>query len=1104
MPTRRRPSKAEHIVVIGASAGGVDALLTLLAHLPADFQAPIVVGQHIDPQRPSQLHEILASHCPLPIRTVTAADDPLEPGVVYVVPADRNVYISNNSVHIDEGIPGAHPKPSVDMLFSTAAEAYGEGVIAVILSGRGADGAAGAQVVKEAGGTVIIQDPETAAYPGMPLALAPTTVDIVAMADRIGGILRDLVGVIGAPTGPEEQRLLGAFLEEVRARAGIDFSTYKTPTLMRRLLRRVAATDTGSLAEYFEYLHSHPEEYTNLVSTFLIKVTEFFRDPDLFEYLQRQVIPDLIASARKRGNVLRIWSAGCATGEESYTLAILLSEALGNELEQFHIRIFATDADADAIAFARRGLYPTSALGNVPADMLSRYFLQEENYYQVRKRVRSLVVFGQHDLGGRAPFPNIDLVTCRNVLIYFTSALQQRTLKLCAYSLRNGGYLVLGKAEALGPSSEFFTPVESHLKVYQRVGDRVLLPPAQVLPTQTQPPQRMSLWRQHHASIQPVRVANDDVQRARNSTERMVLMLPVGVVVIDRRYDIQSINNAARHLLSIHGTAVGDDVIHLAYGLPSTNLREAIDHAFSSAEPTALDEVAVDDPANGEQHILSIRCIPQTGELSRARVESVALLVEDVTAQVLARRTVENTLTSATAELEAIRAATVGDRQTHEVQVRRLAETNRQLIDANQDLTTTNAELRETNEALLVSAEEAQAAIEEVETLNEELQATNEELETLNEELQSTIEELNTTNDDMHARSAEIQAMAQTAEEERARLQAILANMADAVLVVQRDAVPLLTNAAYDRLFGSGLPVLIRDDGRPLAADETPQQRAANGESFTLEFSMLEGEGAPRWFEASGRPVVDNEGRVRWGVVVIRDITERSLHRIQDEFIAMASHELRTPLTPLQTYLQMLERNLDSTPDDAPERRYVRGALAQTERLSRLVHDLLDVRRLQSGSFSVERERVELNPMVAQTVEDARTMTIDQQLHLSSVKEPLYVLADTQRIQQVLFNLIDNATRYAADSPTIDLRLLRVNSFAEIQVQDYGPGISPDERERIFSRNFQSRANGPATRGLGLGLYIAREIVQAHGGTLTVKSERGSGSTFVIRLPLID
>ncbi|MCA1726075.1 MAG: PAS domain S-box protein, partial [Thermomicrobia bacterium] len=329
-----------------------------------------------------------------------------------------------------------------------------------------------------AGGTVIIQNPQTASYPSMPQSLAPTTVDIIADIEQIGAILSDLVKADGAVGPPTEERALRTFLEQVRARSGIDFSGYKMPTITRRLQRRMLATGATRLTDYIRFLGTNSDEYQRLISSFLIKVTEFFRDADLFTYLRDHVLPSFIAEARAGDHELRLWSAGCATGEEAYSLAILVADLLGDELPQFNVRIFATDLDNEAITFARRGLYPAAALVHLQPEMIERYFTPLNGYFEVKKPIRALTVFGQHNLGERAPFPRIDLALCRNVLIYFTPDLQRRVLQSFTFSLRDNGYLVLGKSETTNPVADYFFIEEPHLKVYRRQGARTLFPPA--------------------------------------------------------------------------------------------------------------------------------------------------------------------------------------------------------------------------------------------------------------------------------------------------------------------------------------------------------------------------------------------------------------------------------------------------------------------------------------------------------------------------------------------------------------------------------------------------------------------------------------------------
>ncbi|MCA1728484.1 MAG: PAS domain-containing protein [Actinobacteria bacterium] len=864
-----------HLVVVGSSAGGIEALSELVSSLPESFPAPIVAVQHLDPHRESHLESILERRSTLPVRTLGEHTSlPLESGVVFVVPADRHVNITDSEIHLQQDSAG-RPKPSIDLIFDSAAEMYGDRLIATVLTGTGSDGTAGARAVKKAGGTVVIQDPETAAHPGMPRSLAPTTVDIVADLKEIGPILHDLLTGIGVPDEPDEKKKLESFLEQVRGQYGIDFRSYKTPTIMRRLQRRIVATDSGGLDGYIRYLEDHPEEYQQLVTSFLIKVTEFFRDVELFDFLRDELVPELIDKARTQNNQLRIWSAGCATGEEPYSLAILLSEILEGESEHFNVRIFATDLDEEAVNFARHGIYTEEALGGLPEGFLDRYFAEEDGGYQVKKRVRSMIVFGQHDLAQRAPFPRVDLVLCRNVLIYFTPDLQKRTLQLFAYSLTDGGYLLLGKSETPSPLSDLFSLHDKKHKVYRRQGERFLVVP----PVSQTDPAPLPRGRPNTAGLRPSTTSfgpprsRRETREARPLRDDFVLKFPVGVVVVDRKYDILSINTAARRLLSVSDPAIGEDLLHTVQGANYAELRAALDTAFREGRQAGVAEFAVEEVTTGEQRYLQVNCHTQRDKGVGGQVESVMLVVSDITDTTRARIELENRLSSSIAELEQLRREVQEERERQATQNQRLVEANRQLADANQELTTLNEELQAGNEQYLVSSEESQAATEEVETLNEELQATNEELETLNEELQATIEELNTTNEDLHARSAELQDYARSSEEEHARLQTILESIPDAVLVVNAAGRTMLTNAAYRRLFGKEDFAALNSSGELLSSGETPWGKAARGESFTMRFTVEGEDGTRRRFEAEGRSDGDGE-EGRGGVIVFREISD--------------------------------------------------------------------------------------------------------------------------------------------------------------------------------------------------------------------------------------
>ncbi len=1100
MPSSARP----RLVVVGASAGGIEALARVLAELPPNFPAPIVIAQHIYPRRPSLLGDILGRSSILPVRTITE-DQTLMPGTVFVVPANRHVEIRDHQLSLwPADLPG--PMPSVDRLLKTAAVTFGPGLVAVILSGTGSDGAAGARVVKEYGGTVIVENPETAKFSGMPQALDAATVDVVADLDRIAPVLQDLIVGRHDTSGPQAEPALERFLERVRSRSGINFGSYKRPTIRRRLQRRMVATNSRTIEEYVAYLDDNPEEHQRLVDSLLIKVTEFFRDADVFAYLREQVLPDIVSRARGHGGEIRLWSAGCATGEEAYSLAIALCEVLGDELDRFHVRVFATDVAADVVAFARRGIYPASALAHVAPDLVARYFTEDQDGFAINQRVRNLIVFGEHDICQRPPFPHIDLLICRNVLIYFTGELQQRALQSFAFSVRDEGYLVLGKAETASLLSDFLQLEQPALKVYRRRGGPMLM-----LPMTFQDARQVLQGRQSRRLIPGDRRMGRPAPQARpgraaaDRLNELFLHLPVGVVVVSARYDVHHINHTARRMLGINGGGVGEDLVHAASSAPPGVLKRLIDSTFRDRAPHRAEEVGLDEAASGEVHHVDIVCYPSPGDGEPGQ-DLVALVLHDITSAVNRRRQLDRDLADARREREQLGSGT-----------QRLGESNRELREANDKLAAQNIELQTANAEFLENNEEVQAAGEEVETLNEELQATNEELETMNEELQSTVEELHASNDDLQARSVELQEMVVSRERQRQeiadakeRLEVVLASMGSAVLVVDGRGRPVLANEAYERRFGAFSEAFrVEDlDGTPLPPDCQPQRRAAQGESFAMEFVVVDGDGTRHWFDAIGTPLRlkaggDGQPFSGGGVVCIRDVSDRTLRRLQDEFLAIVSHELRTPLTAVGLYAGMLARIVGGGPADGRLRRIAESLAVETRRMDLLVNDLMDVGRLQSGRVSLHREDVDLVQVLRRVADLGQHMTRGQVIHLHVPDAEVWVNGDAHRLEQVMMNLLENAIVYAVDTERIDVRLSVAADQAEVQVQDYGPGIPAASLPHLFSRFYRvSRHNSVTHGGLGLGLYIVQQLILAHGGDIDVQSVEGEGTIFTIHLPL--
>lgn len=1072
-------STESQLVVIGSSAGGIEALSRVVASLPSDFPAPIVIAQHLDPRRPSHLGEILSRHATLPIRIVDDDAAALEDGVIFVVPSNRLVEIVAGELRLRPATPGS-VAPSVDLLLETAAEAFGPGLIAVILTGSGSDGSAGAWHVKKAGGAVVIENPATAMFPSMPRSISPSLVDATAALDSIGGVLRDLLAVGATVPRGREARELEVLLGRIRDRSGIDFSTYKTATIIRRLRGRMRTTGHPTIAGYGKLIENDPEEYARLISSLLIKVTEFFRDPKVFNHLRDETLPTLIEEARRHGRPLRVWSAGCSTGEEAYSLAIMLAEAMGDQAEALDVRVFATDIDSAAIAFARRGLYPPASMQNVSEALRDRYFAKSDGGYEVVKSLRSVMIFGEHDLGARSPFPRIDLILCRNVLIYFNTEMQRLALETFGLSLRDGGRLVLGPSETVAAMSTPYAEDHARLRIYRRVAG----PPA--LPLNLAKP-----LRPHRGLEAPldsaIRSTRRDAQITADSTEAaeaLLLDLGLGVVVVDARYYITRINTAARRMLGIHGLAFDQDFIHLAESLPSSAVRAAIDAALGGKVTTAMHEVEAGDVGSAGPRFMETVTRPYIRHAGM--IEGAVVELTDVT------RAEQERLAGELTERRLERAAVV----------------NRRFLHANEELTALVANLRLANQSMLLSSEEAQSGREEVETLNEEFQATNEELETLNEELTASVEELRVANEDLAARTDELRLQTealedqkQHAEEEHNRLQSVLASLGDAVVAVDHGGRTLATNPAYDRLFGSPAAEIQPEDvaGMPLPFAEWPQQRAARGERFRMEFAVSDADGTRRWFEAVTEPL-RSQDRTWGGVVAIRDVSDRTMRLSLERLMAAAGHELKTPAAAVHNYLQLVERHLAGG-DAARAGTYTARALSQTRRLATLIERLLDVSRIQTGQLELRLGVVDLTAVVRSAVEVAQVLPKAPPIRVTGGKREIPVRADPDRLEQVFLNLLTNALEHAPSSATIDVSLRVAGGRAEVAVRDHGRGIAAKDLRTIFEA-YARLGNPHRAPGLGLGLYVAREIVTAHGGEIEATSQVGKGTVMKVWLPL--
>jgi two-component system CheB/CheR fusion protein len=567
------------VVGLGASAGGIQAFKQFFERVPADSGMAYVAILHLSPEHESHLSSVLQAAATIPVTTVTDRVQ-VEPNHAYVVSPRQSLTMSDGWLVQSEATRIEERRAPIDIFFRTLAESHRSDAVCIVLSGTGADGSMGLKRVKEQGGLCLVQDPADAEYSDMPRNALATglTDEVLPAADMPGRLVayrnsRREVRLAEQPEdrrAPDERALHDVF-SLVRLRTGHDFSNYKRATVLRRLGRRLGVRQLTSVEAYAEFLREHPEETQALLKDLLISVTNFFRDAEAFAVLEREVVPKLFAN-RDADAQVRAWIAGCATGEEAYSIAMLLAEYASSAPETPGVQIFATDLDEQAIAIAREGLYTLNDAADVSAERLRRFFTKEGEAYRVRKELREMVLFAHHNLVKDPPFSHLDLVSCRNLLIYLNRAAQQRVMDLLHFALNPNGFLFLGSSESVEGSHDLFAPVDKDAHIYQsRGGAAKMGVPAQTLSVTT------GLRRvRHEAPEAPSR----ERQMAPDLHLRLLEQYAPPSVVVNEDYDIVYLTERAGRFL------------RFAAGEPSTNLVRVVRPELRLELRTALYQAA--------------------------------------------------------------------------------------------------------------------------------------------------------------------------------------------------------------------------------------------------------------------------------------------------------------------------------------------------------------------------------------------------------------------------------------------------------------------------------------------------------------------------------
>lgn len=816
------------LVGIGASAGGVLALQKFFDALDDNLGAAVVVVLHLDPAHSSELPAILQNHTGMRVLQVNEPA-PLEPNTVYVIPPDRQLLITGESVATAPFKEPRGQRAPIDLFFRSLAEQHGDGY-AVILSGGGADGALGVRAIRERGGIVLVQDPDEAEFPSMPRNALASGADFVLPVPDLARTLAGLIRARGHVSirAPEEgdEEFLRRILSYLRSRTGQDFSGYKRATLLRRIARRMQVTHTERMEQYLAYLRDHPDELQALFNDLLISVTSFFRDPDAYAALAKQVIPRLF-DHQSRDQIVRVWVPACATGEEAYSIAILLLEEAARREVRPDIQVFATDLDDAALAIAREGRYPAAIAGDLSEERLRRFFVREGDQYRIRRELRDLIVFASHSILKDPPFSHINMVSCRNLLIYLDRDLQQQVISILHYALLARGYLFLGASESAENPLGLFAPVDREARIYRALDrPRDKLPPLPRLFTSVRAPELPGVPRPQrtHTSV--------DSSLHRQALEELA---PPSLLVDEGHLVVNLSETCGKFLLHPSGPMTHDaaEIVRPELRL---ELRAALHRAFESNEPTVSLPIPVRFNGAPKAIVLHVRPMKRD-DAPRA---ALVMFIE-----------------GGAMEPDSSTRPEGGEQPTVIAQLR-------------EELNATRTVLRTTREQYEAATEELRAANEELQSINEEYRSTAEELETSKEELQSINEELQTLNNELKLKLEMV-----------SRAHNDLQNLMAATDVSTMFLDSSLRIERFTPRIGELFNIVSGDEGRPVTdfthrleyQDLVADAQRVLADLIPIERTVRAATG--RWFLLRLRPYRTIDDKIEGVVATFVDVTER-------------------------------------------------------------------------------------------------------------------------------------------------------------------------------------------------------------------------------------
>ena len=1076
-------NEALFVVGIGASAGGLKPIEEFFDHMPQDSGMAFVVVQHLSPDFKSLMDELLARHTEMAIHKVSDGVK-IEPNSIYLIPPEKNMAMSKGNLLLSDKAEQRGLNLPIDFFFSSLAADAGERAIAIVLSGTGSDGSRGIRDVREAGGLVLVQSSETAGFDGMPRAAVGTgVVDLICDPKLMPAQLTNYIrhrdrkavqqtefsaevgsGEADGSDGPDASML--RLYRLFRQRSNIDFSLYKLGTISRRLERRMRMAAVSSVESYIEKVETDESEADLLFRDLLVEVTQFFRDAEAFEHLQNNVVPDIL-QRMEPGAELRVWACGCATGEEAYSVAMILHHCISMSSDKERtFKVFATDVHHKSLEIASNGCYPIASLESVPEKFRIKYFTKNNEICTIKREIRQSVIFASNDITRDPPFTRLDLISCRNVLIYLEPKVQKRVLSMFHFGLRTKGVLFLGPSETVGDLANEFSELDRHWRIYSKLRD-VRLPDAARMP------------------MSPV----------------------LGSVIHEKPQPLVGIGNAAP-TNQVWLTSVYEDLLarHVPPSLLINDFNELV-HCFGDARK--LLTLPEGKPTKNVLKMLeNDLSVSVSAAIHRAKTESKPVVYKGVRSK---REDDDHRLFRVTVEpynKEDQCLFLISLEEMEKAVAKHVIEENFQSSDeSNERIDQLERELNYTRETL-------QATVEELESSNEELQATNEELIASNEELQSTNEELHSVNEELYTVNSEHK-------EKIEQLTELTSDMDNLFRSTEIGTI-FLDKSFNIRMFTpsitAGFNVMEQDIGRPI----NHISYKLDSPNLLTDASNVLSTGTPREVEVYGRDQriylqriqpYRVEDRIEGVVLTLTDITAlrdaenarltmQTLSEISQElpdFAYAVSHDLQAPLRHISQYTEILELSIDK---NEPERMKKAALVLRNSslKLREMIDGLLAYSRI--NTLGKKLEPVDLLPPI-----DAAMLELGSSLEVNNARVEVAegmpkVLGDRNQLKLLFYHLIENAIKFRGDEdPLITIAATEAEGMVEVSVTDNGIGVAQRNFEDVFTI-FKRLGVKDGIPGVGVGLAICRRIALRHHGRIWLDfAEKGTRVCMSLRTP---